>query len=63
MKDAIVVIQSEYRPALESGRLLLISPFPEKVRRPTAETAAQRNRMAAALADLPRQIMLPGERS
>ena len=44
-------LPSEYRPALESGLLLLVSPFAEKVRRPTAETAAQRNRLAAALAE------------
>jgi len=34
------------------GRLLLMSPFGEKVRRMTADTALTRNRFVAALADI-----------
>jgi predicted Rossmann fold nucleotide-binding protein DprA/Smf involved in DNA uptake len=44
-------IRREWRSALESGRLLLLSAFPEKERRPTARLAIERNRLAAALAD------------
>lgn len=44
-------IPSAWRPALEAGRLLLLSPFPETVRRPTKETARRRNVLTAALAD------------
>jgi predicted Rossmann fold nucleotide-binding protein DprA/Smf involved in DNA uptake len=36
---------------LAAGRLLLISPFGEKVHRLTADTALIRNRFVAALAD------------
>jgi len=38
------------RAALREGRLLLVSPFEAGVRRATAETAAQRNRLVVALA-------------
>jgi len=38
------------RAAVREGRLLLVSPFGASVRRPTAETAAQRNRLVLALA-------------
>jgi predicted Rossmann fold nucleotide-binding protein DprA/Smf involved in DNA uptake len=38
------------RAAVREGRLLLVSPFGASVRRPTAETAAQRNRLVVALA-------------
>lgn len=41
----------EYRDALQAGRLLLLSPFAEPERRATAETAQERNRFVAALAD------------
>ena len=40
----------EWRPALDDGRLLVLSPFPATVRRPTAELAAQRNDLVADLA-------------
>ena len=40
----------DWRPALDDGRLLVLSPFPATVRRPTAEFAAQRNHLAANLA-------------
>jgi predicted Rossmann fold nucleotide-binding protein DprA/Smf involved in DNA uptake len=38
------------RVAFDEGRLLLVSPFPDNVRRVTAETATIRNRFVAALA-------------
>jgi len=38
------------RAAFDDGRLLLVSPFPDNVRRVTAETATIRNRFVAALA-------------
>ena len=44
-------LQPQYRAPLDAGRLLLLSPFAESVRRADAETAAQRNRFVAALAD------------
>jgi predicted Rossmann fold nucleotide-binding protein DprA/Smf involved in DNA uptake len=43
-------IPAEYREGLESGRLLLLSPFSEK-RRPSTDMAVYRNRVVAALAD------------
>ena len=39
-----------WRPALDDGRLLLLSPFPAAARRPTAERAARRNDLVASLA-------------
>ena len=39
-----------WRPALDDGRLLVLSPFPAAARRPTAELAAQRNNLVADLA-------------
>ena len=44
-------IPREWRPALDDGRLLILSPFPAEVRRPTEQTAARRNRIVAALSD------------
>ena len=44
-------IPGAYRAPLEQGRLLLLSPFVEKPRRPTVQTALYRNRFVAALAD------------
>lgn len=44
-------LKPAYRAALEAGRLLLLSPFPETVRRTTTKTAVRRNRVVAALAD------------
>jgi predicted Rossmann fold nucleotide-binding protein DprA/Smf involved in DNA uptake len=41
----------EYKKAFEKGRLLLLSPFKETERRNTVETAMERNRFIAALAD------------
>ena len=43
-------IPSDWRPALDHGRLLVLSPFPATVRRPTADLAAQRNDLVADLA-------------
>ena len=43
-------IPREWRAALEAGRLLVLSPFPDTQRRPTAATAARRNDLVADLA-------------
>ena len=43
-------IPRDWRPALNDGRLLVLSPFPATTRRPTAELAAQRNDLVASLA-------------
>ena len=43
-------IPREWRPALEGGRLLVLSPFPSPARRPPAELAAQRNDLVESLA-------------
>lgn len=44
-------VRREYREPLQEGQLLLLSPFPEKRRRITSDTALARNRFVAALAD------------
>jgi predicted Rossmann fold nucleotide-binding protein DprA/Smf involved in DNA uptake len=44
-------LKREYKEPMAAGRLLLMSPFGEKVRRMTADTALTRNRFVAALAD------------
>lgn len=44
-------IPTEFRRPIDEGRLLLLSPYDEKTRRVTRETAARRNHVAAALAD------------
>jgi predicted Rossmann fold nucleotide-binding protein DprA/Smf involved in DNA uptake len=44
-------VPEEYRAPLEVGRMLLLSPFDERVRRATAQTAQRRNRLVAALAE------------
>jgi predicted Rossmann fold nucleotide-binding protein DprA/Smf involved in DNA uptake len=44
-------IPKEYRAPLETERMLLLSPFDERVRRATAQTAQRRNRLVAALAE------------
>ena len=41
----------DWRRALETGRLLLLSPFEKRPRRPTTESAHQRNELVAALSD------------
>ena len=43
-------VPRDWRPALDDGRLLVLSPFPATVRRPTADLAAQRNDLVASLA-------------
>ncbi len=43
-------IPRDWRPALDDGRLLVLSPFPATVHRPTAQFAAQRNELVADLA-------------
>ena len=44
-------IRAECKKPIEEGRLLVLSPFKESERRNTVETALERNRFAAALAD------------
>ena len=44
-------IRKEYQKPISEGRLLLASIFPGKLKRPTAETACDRNRFVAALAE------------
>lgn len=43
--------RAQWRRALVSGRMLLLSPFPATVRRPTLQLSDRRNRIAAALAE------------
>ena len=43
-------IPRDWRPALDGGRLLVLSPFPAAVRRPTEAAAAQRNDLVVSLA-------------
>ena len=43
-------IPRDWRPALDDGHLLVLSPSPANVKRPTAELAAQRNDLVASLA-------------
>ena len=43
-------IPRAWRAALDEGRLLILSPFPETVRRPTVKIAAERNELVASLA-------------
>ena len=44
-------IRTEFKQSLAQGRLLFVSPFIEKQRRATAQTALYRNQFVAALAD------------
>jgi predicted Rossmann fold nucleotide-binding protein DprA/Smf involved in DNA uptake len=44
-------LPKDWRAGIDNGRLLLISTFPQSIRRPTAATAGRRNQMVAALAD------------
>ena len=44
-------IEPDFKRPLAEGRLLLLSAFPDSVKRATVETAHQRNRFVAALAD------------
>ncbi len=43
-------VPRDWRPALDEGPLMLLSAFPEMVRRPTAEIAAWRNKLVVDLA-------------
>ena len=43
-------IPRDWRPALDDGRLLILSPFPASIKRPTAALAARRNEFVADLA-------------
>ena len=43
-------LPAAWRPPLESGRLLVLSCFGDKVRRPTRQTTAKRNALVANLA-------------
>lgn len=44
-------LSGQEQAAIAAGRLTLVSPFGDPVRRVTRETAAERNRVAAALAE------------
>ncbi len=44
-------IPSDWRPALDQGRLLVLSSFPPHQRRPTAETSERRNELVVSLAE------------
>jgi predicted Rossmann fold nucleotide-binding protein DprA/Smf involved in DNA uptake len=44
-------IPADWRGALDTGRLLVLSPFEKRPRRPTAESSNQRNELVAALSD------------
>lgn len=44
-------LRGEYKQPLADGRLLMLSPFEEKIGRTTGDTASTRNELVAALAD------------
>ena len=44
-------IPGEWREPLDKGQLLILSPFPPTLRRPTAASATQRNELVASLAE------------
>jgi predicted Rossmann fold nucleotide-binding protein DprA/Smf involved in DNA uptake len=44
-------IPADWKRAIAEGRLLIVSPFDEKLRRGTVQTALYRNKFVAALAD------------
>jgi len=44
-------LPKEWRPALAEGRVLIVSPFPPKRRRPSFRLAGVRNRVVASLAE------------
>lgn len=44
-------LEPAFRQALEKGRLLIISPFEQNVKRITAQTALRRNQLMIELAD------------
>ena len=43
-------VPRDWRSAIDEGRLLILSPFPATIRRPTVEIAARRNELVASLA-------------
>ncbi|MCX6082404.1 MAG: DNA-processing protein DprA [Chloroflexi bacterium] len=43
-------ISKDWRPAIDAGKMLVISPFDGQVKRPTDELARQRNHFVATLA-------------
>ena len=43
-------VPRDWRAPLDDGRLLVLSPFPTTIRRPTAQAAARRNDLVAGLA-------------
>ncbi|MYD35706.1 MAG: hypothetical protein F4X20_01585 [Dehalococcoidia bacterium] len=43
-------IPREWREPLDQGQLLILSPFPSTLRRPTTASAAQRNELVASIA-------------
>lgn len=43
-------IQVDWQPKIEKGQLLVISPFPAYIKRPTSETVIERNRLVKNLA-------------
>jgi len=44
-------IPAHWRGALDTGRLLVLSPFEKRPRRPTVVSSRQRNELVAALSD------------
>ncbi|MGZ8427664.1 MAG: DNA-processing protein DprA [Candidatus Binatia bacterium] len=44
-------IPAHWRGALDTGRLLVLSPFEKRPRRPTVKSSYQRNELVAALSD------------
>jgi len=50
-RGAFKRIPPEWQKALDAGKLLIISAFPESKSRPTADLARRRNEVVAALAD------------
>lgn len=44
-------LEPELKNAMDKNRLLIVTPFDEKVKRITSETANQRNRLMAKRAD------------
>ena len=44
-------LPAEWKKPISEGRLLIVSPFDEKLRRGTFQTALYRNKLVAALAD------------
>ncbi len=43
-------VPTDWKPAIDAGRMLIVSPFAEEQNRPTANMAAARSQMIAHLA-------------